>query len=161
MIITLLRHATAEASVLSTNDAERALVDKGEKQAKRVARFCSTNKLIPQSFFCSPLLRAQQTARLLYQHLPGCPAPQSVDWLGLHATTTDILLELSRLAEQAIGDVWLVGHEPTFSATISRLLSTTPSCIEIKKASLTRIEANLAKPVSAKLLWSIPCSLMR
>lgn len=161
MLITFLRHATAEEPGLSTSDAERSLVEKGEKQVKRVARFCLVNKLIPQSIFCSPLVRAQQTARLLYQELPGCPLPRTADWLSLHTTTTDILLELSRLAEQAHSDVWLVGHEPSFSATISRLITTAPDYIEVKKASITRIEAHLAKPVSAKLLWSVPCSLMR
>ncbi|AMK77606.1 MULTISPECIES: SixA phosphatase family protein [Methylomonas] len=161
MLITFLRHATAEDSSLSVPDADRALIDKGEKQVKRVAAFCLANGLIPGSIYCSPLLRAQQTARILNQRLPGSPAPQTADWLGIDTSAPTILTELAKLAEQGLDDVWLVGHEPDFSITVSRLLGTVPDNIVIKKASLTRLDADLSDQASAKLLWSVPCSLMR
>jgi phosphohistidine phosphatase SixA len=160
MLITFLRHATAEDGGLSILDADRTLIDKGEKQVKRLAAFCLTNGLIPGSIYCSPLLRAQQTARILNQRLPGSPAPQTVDWLGIDTSTPTILRELAKLAEQGLDDIWLVGHEPDFSVTISRLLGTVPDSIVIKKASLTRLDADFSDQASAKLLWSIPCALM-
>ncbi|CAD6874924.1 SixA phosphatase family protein [Methylomonas fluvii] len=161
MLITFLRHATAEVGGVSTPDADRALIDKGEKQVKRVAAFCLANGLIPGSIYCSPLLRAQQTARILNQRLPGSPAPQTVNWLAIDTSSPNIITELSKLAEQGLEDVWLVGHEPDFSTTISRLLGVAPENIVIKKASLTRLDADFSDQASAKLLWSIPCALMR
>jgi phosphohistidine phosphatase SixA len=161
MLITFLRHATAEDGGLSIPDADRALIDKGEKQVKRVAAFCLANGLIPGSIYCSPLLRAQQTARIFNQRLPGSPAPQTVDWLGIDNSAPTIIAELSKLADLGLDDVWLVGHEPDFSVTVSRLLGTAPENIVIKKASLTRLDADLSDQASAKLLWSIPFSLMR
>ncbi|OQW78473.1 MAG: histidine phosphatase family protein [Proteobacteria bacterium ST_bin11] len=161
MLITFLRHATAEDGCLSISDADRALIDKGEKQIKRLAAFCLSKGLIPGSVYCSPLLRAQQTARMLNQRLPGCPAPQTVNWLGIDTTSPAILAELTKLAKQNLDDVWLVGHEPNFSATVSRLLDTVSEKIVIKKASLTRLDADFSSQASAKLLWSIPNSLMR
>jgi phosphohistidine phosphatase len=81
--------------------------------------------------------------------------------LAIDTSTPTILTELSKLAEQGLDDVWLVGHDPDFSTTISRLLGTAPGNIAIKKASLTRLDADFSTQASAKLLWSIPCALMR
>lgn len=160
MLITFLRHATAEDHGLSKADADRSLIDKGEKQAKRVAAFCQANQLIPTAIYASPLLRAQQTAKILNEQLSGCPTPQSVAWLRTAASAPTLLTELAKLADQGMDDVWLVGHEPDFSKVIAHLLGTSPDNIVIKKASLTRLDAEFANPPSAKLLWSIPCSLM-
>lgn len=161
MLITLLRHATAEDPSLSRPDADRPLIDKGEKQVARLAAFCRNNQLMPAALYASPLLRAQQTAKILHDRLPGCPHPQIVDWLGIDTSVPTLLAELGKLAEQGLGDVWLVGHEPDFSALIAGLLGTAPANIVIKKASLTQLDADFSEPPTAKLLWSVPCSLMR
>ena len=55
MLITCLRHATAEPHTLE--DADRALVKKGKNQVKRVADFCRKNALLPGVLFSSPLRR--------------------------------------------------------------------------------------------------------
>lgn len=160
MLITFLRHATAEDHYLGVADAERALTEKGEKQVKRVAGFCLENSLIPGLLLNSPLLRAYQTAKILHMYLPGSPPPDTVDWLGMVNSTQSMLTELAALAERGNTDVWLVGHEPDFSTLIARLLNFDSESIAIKKASLTRLECDFNSPLSGKLLWSIPCSLM-
>ena len=159
MYITFLRHATAVDRSLAMPDALRPLTDKGEKQVKRLAAFCYSNRLIPERIFASPLLRAQQTATLLVESLPHCPAWQEANWLGMGGSVQSILDELAALAAKSVDDVWLVGHEPDFSNTIGTLLQCTGD-INIKKASLTRLEANFGAVPSATLLWSIPCSFM-
>lgn len=161
MLITFLRHATAEDTSLSKADADRALIDKGEKQVKRLAAFCQANQLIPGAIYSSPLLRAQQTANRLRERLPGCPTPQIVDWLSTNTSASILLSELSKLAEQGLDDVWLVGHEPDFSEIIARALATAPYNIVVKKASLTRLDIDFSDTPSGRLLWSIPNSLMR
>ena len=160
MLITFLRHATAEDRSLSGADAERALIEKGEKQLKRVAAFCRANQLLPELLYSSPLLRARQTATLLQQKLPGCPHPHLVDWLGSDFSVSTVLAELRNLAGSGINDLWLVGHEPDFSNIIARLLNTDAESLSIKKASLTRLDADFSGQMSAKLLWTLPCSLM-
>jgi phosphohistidine phosphatase SixA len=161
MIVTFLRHAAAEDRSPAVPDAERALTEKGEKQVKLLAAFCKTNQLIPAAIYCSPLLRAQQTARQLQAQLADCPPVKTVDWLGAAASPQTIIAELGKLADQGLDDVWLVGHEPDFSETIGQLLNTTSDNIAIKKASLTRLEADFSDQPSATLLWSVPCSMMR
>ena len=160
MLITFLRHATAEDRRLTIPDAERALTEKGEKQVKRVAAFCEANQLLPGVLFCSSLLRAQQTARLLQSRLPDCPPPQTVNWLNIDSSPQAIIAELGHLNDQGLDDVWLVGHEPDFSGVIGLLLDMESDNLLIKKASLTRIDAEFFVQPEATLLWSIPCNLM-
>ncbi len=161
MLITFLRHATAEDRSLSIPDADRALTDKGEKQVKRLAAFCQSNRLMPGIIFVSPLLRAQQTAKFLQDSMPGCQSAQTADWLGMDSQKTTMLTELSKLAELGIDDIWLIGHEPDFSELIGCLMHTSAERIVVKKASLIRLEADFSGRPTANLLWSLPCSLMR
>ena len=160
MLITCLRHATAEPHALSTDDAERALIKKGKNQVQRVAEFCRKSALMPAALYSSPLRRARQTATLLQNHLPDCPPVRSVEWLGLDITPDVVIAELQKLQAAEINDVWLVGHEPGLSVLIGHLLDASSDCFDIKKASLTRVEIDIFKPASGKLLWSIPCALM-
>lgn len=160
MLITCLRHATAEPHADPAADAERALVKKGKEQMVRVAEFCRKHALVPAKLYSSPLRRAQQTSKLLQLHLPDCPALVTVDWLSLDADPRAIIAELKALDDAGINDVWLVGHEPTLSQLLARLINADDNGILIKKASLTRVEVRFADPVVAQLLWSIPCALM-
>ena len=161
MHITFLRHANAEDRSLAGSDAERALIEKGEKQVKRLAAFCQANQLLPGAIYSSPLLRARQTARILHEQLSECPAPEIVDWLSTATSPRTIIAELGKLADRGVDDVWLVGHEPDFSETIGQLLNTAGDSIVVKKASLTRLDADFSASPNATLLWSIPCSMMR
>lgn len=161
MLITCLRHATAEIHEPNISDSERALIKKGIKQVKRISEFCRRHALIPAALYCSPLRRAQQTAVLLQAGLPDCPPANCVDWLSLGNSPYSILDELKRLNDLGINDVWLVGHEPDLSSLIALLLGLDhPDCLLIKKASLTRIEIDFAQSLHGQLLWSLPCALM-
>ncbi|MCQ8103472.1 phosphohistidine phosphatase SixA [Methylomonas sp. SURF-2] len=159
MLITCLRHATAEPHADPDADAERALIKKGKDQVLRVAEFCRKHALLPAVLYCSPLRRAQQTAKLLHTHLPDCPAVETVDWLSLGTGPDEIIAELKILADAGVNDVWLVGHEPAMSGLIAGLIGAAGDGILIKKASLTRVEADFSRS-AAQLLWSMPCALM-
>lgn len=157
--LTFLRHATAQDRLLPIPDADRALVDKGNKQMERVTSFCRQHKLIPAYLLCSPLVRAQQTAKALQNGLPGCPPPGIVPWLA--DTEPDTMLEaLGKLASSGQNEIWLVGHEPDFSSLISLLLGRKASIVKVKKASLIRLEMDFHSG-SGELLWSIPNALMK
>jgi phosphohistidine phosphatase SixA len=161
MLITFFRHATAEPQTLLLNDAERTLIKKGKEQAIRAAQFCRKSALLPAALYCSPILRAQQTARIFQTHLPDCPPIHTVDWLSLNASIDGMQSELKKLAISGANDVWLVGHEPNISTLIADFLDAADDCILIKKASLTRIDADFTERPSGQLLWSIPSGLMR
>lgn len=160
MHITFLRHATAEDHQLAKPDSERSLIPKGIKQTLRVAHFCRQNQLLPQHLYASPLLRAQQTARYLQENLPCCPEIETVKWLTPETSPQNLIAHLEKLALLGLDEVWLVGHEPSFSETIGQLLMSNPENFNIKKASLTRLNVDFSDQQSTTLLWSIPCALM-
>lgn len=156
--LTFLRHATAQDRLLPIPDTARQLVGKGKRQAERAADFCSKFGLLPAYLLCSPLVRAQETAQVFQHELRGCPQPRAVDWLaGANAETMQE--ELEKLAGSGQDDIWLVGHEPDFSELISLLLGSRKPIVQVKKASLIRLETDFQG--SGELLWSIPNSLMK
>lgn len=160
MLITCLRHATAESHDQCDSDAERALTQKGRDQVSRVAAFCRRNRLKPGVLYASPLLRAQQTASLLQTQLVDCPPVNTVDWLSLGTPLESLLAELERLAANANDDIWLVGHEPDLSRLFCHLLQWPDRTLIVKKASLTRVEFSMPLSGFAQLHWTVPCALM-
>lgn len=160
MLITFVRHASAIERSIDMLDADRHLIEKGEKQVKRLASFCSKHALIPSLIFCSPLKRAQETAHLLIKHLSISAKLNTVPWLEIENNPFVIINELTVLSKQGLDDIWLVGHEPDFSAVIGLLIETSPENLLIKKASLTRIDAEFNQEPRGTLLWSVPNKLM-
>lgn len=160
MLITCLRHATAEPHGLPCEDANRALVGKGRDQALRVADFCRRNGLMPGALYASPLKRAQQTAGLLHGALADCPSVITVDWLSIGSSPSMIIDELFTLNAAGLGDIWLVGHEPDLSELMGCLLNAPEDSLIVKKASLTRLQLTVPQPGAGQLLWSVPCALM-
>jgi len=113
--------------------------------------------MIPDVILTSPVLRAQQTARIVADQLDRgfveCP------WMACGMDTETLLQELFPHLEKTA--VLLVGHEPDFSTAIGTLLGIAgPKAFNIRKASLTALELDEAKPGSAQLQFLIPVRLM-
>ena len=155
MELYLLRHA--DADTFAETDEARPLSEKGESQAKKVARFCKQHGLDKVRLLTSPVLRAHQTAEFVAAHLRVelAVAP----WLacGMRPQTAlDLLQEYA--AEKA---VMLVGHEPDFSGLAAHLLGMPSGAqIEIRKASLTRLTVQSLEKGGARLDFCVPCRLM-
>lgn len=174
MNITFVRHATAEDRKTASKDFDRALVDKGVKQTKRLQNFCQENSLIPELIFSSPYPRAMETANALAD-IPSTDAnyqpPQSVGWLRQDANPIAACAHIKQMADNT-PDLWLVGHEPHISGLITNLLCKQITCcgpenlnssvlpmVHIKKASITRLKYDPDTGMS-QLLWSVPCAFM-
>ena len=159
MLLTLLRHATAELQGTTESDFSRVLINKGFSQTERVANYCKRNKLDADLLLSSPYPRAKQTAKHLKKHWSACPEPELADWLKLGSGSQAILAGLSsRVHLSADISVILVLHEPDISELLATLLNTDADNFDIKKASLTQIQ--LVSDNRAILNWTIPCSQM-
>ena len=113
--IVLWRHADAEPGV---PDLHRALTHKGQKQARRMARWLH-DRLPPTAVICaSPAKRAQQTAQAL-AHL-GTREFVTVDAFAPSARV-DAALGALRATDPA-RTIVVVGHQPTLGELASRLL---------------------------------------
>lgn len=155
MDLLLLRHA--DANTEATNDDERRLSDKGEGQAKKVARFIKEHGLAPELVLTSPVLRAEQTATIVAEHIGS--ELITVPWAACGMGPETALDELR--AYSKFDRVLLVGHEPDFSLFAAHVLGLRDATqVRIRKASLTAVELTAFAPGAARLQWSIPCRLM-
>lgn len=156
MRLYLLRHATAEEHGIRP-DADRALVEKGWKQTRRVAAFCRDRGIAPQLVLSSPLVRARETAEGFCRDL-GLAKPTVVPWLALGRAAREAPAEL--LEFLPMESVCLVGHEPDFSMLAAALLGTSADNLHVSKASLLALDFVSPSPGRANLVFFLPNKLM-
>lgn len=127
--IVLWRHADAAPGV---PDLHRALTPKGQKQARRIARWLQ-ERLPPTAVICaSPAKRAQQTALALAQL--GAREFVTVDAFAPSARVDAALGALR--ATDPTRTVVVVGHQPTLGELVSRLLGADVDDWPIKKGAV-------------------------
>jgi phosphohistidine phosphatase len=155
MLLYLLRHANADT--VAERDDDRALSEKGEEQARNVARFCDERGLKPEVILTSPLRRTQQTAAPVGKKLGAdiLIAP----WLASGMMPESATAELGAYLQ--FESVMIVGHEPDFSLLIAHLLGLPDHArFIVRKASLTLLEFRSARAGGAFFHFSLPHRLM-
>jgi phosphohistidine phosphatase len=127
-VIYLLRHGEAEDG--DGDDAARRLTAKGERQARAAGRALQEIGVVIEVCLTSPKVRALETARL------ACEA------LGVEVEVTEALrggpfdaLDLGA----GRGEALLVGHEPDFSAEVTRL---TGANVALKKGGVAVVDGS-------------------
>lgn len=128
MDLILWRHAEAEEPEDGSDDLNRALTARGEKQAARMAAWLDRQLPDGLRVLASPARRTEQTASALGRKfkmraelLPG-------------ATPQD-LLELAQWP-RARGTVLIVGHQPVLGQTIAQLLELKAPDCAVRKGSV-------------------------
>jgi phosphohistidine phosphatase len=139
MQLYLLRHAEAEDD--PADDYQRPLTPKGEKQARTIAKFCRSHSVIPETILSSPLLRAEQTARILAREFDLPNIVRLEEFLRPGMTLEKAFSALEKYPEKA--SIFLVGHEPDFSRLAGSLIGTHAENIRFRKATLMSV--NLAR----------------
>lgn len=136
MRLYLMRHGEAEPGL--DYDANRALTARGHANNLAVARQWRTRITHMPIAFCSPYLRAQQTAADLRSIIPELEFNSS-DWLVPPAAIAAVFSQLSAASEKqvvamadasissdvnaiAAKDILLVGHNPLLSQVWNDLL---------------------------------------
>ena len=128
MDLILWRHAEAEEPDDGSDDLNRALTARGEKQAARMAAWL--DRQLPEGLrvLASPSRRTEQTASALGRKfkmraelLPGASPPD--------------LLELAQWP-RARGTVLIVGHQPVLGQTIAQLLELKAPDCAVRKGSV-------------------------
>ena len=125
MDLILWRHAEA---VDGYPDAERALTEKGGRDAKRMAKWLNDQLSDDTFILVSPAMRTQQTASALNRRFATVAA------IGAGAEPADILKAANwpRAAQAAL----IVGHQPTLGRVASLLLTGTEGDLSVKKGAV-------------------------
>jgi phosphohistidine phosphatase len=138
----ILRHAEAEPE--ARTDAERALTSKGRDQAKAVGRFCREHEIYPALILTSPLVRAQQTAKLVSKELGEKTKLETAEFLSAGMNSEQAFTHLNKFSDH--GSLMLVGHEPDFSEFIAASIGGVSESIRLRKAGLAKLTLPETKP---------------
>jgi phosphohistidine phosphatase len=125
MELILWRHAEAEDGF---PDAKRALTEKGQKQAGKMAQWLKARLPEDAVILASPTTRTQQTASAL-----------TTDFSTVHALApgADVQSVLDAAGwPRAGGTVVIVGHQPTLGEVLAQLLVNGNSSWSIKKGAV-------------------------
>jgi phosphohistidine phosphatase len=155
MKLYFLRHGLADWPNWDTaRDDERPLTDDGIKKMQAEAEAIERLDLGLDVIVSSPYTRARQTAQAV------------ADQLGLKVIDDDQLAPgfgVDRLRDVLrrypnAESIMLVGHEPSFSATISQLIG--GGQIVMKKGGLARVDVDSIDSLHGELIWLLTPKLL-
>jgi phosphohistidine phosphatase len=157
----IIRHAVAyeRDTTKWKNDGRRPLTPKGTRKFRDVARQLRGLGEAPDVVLTSDLKRAVQTAQILTDYARFPKAKMLLD-ARPGVATHRLITSLSKLKQPYIA---LVGHEPSPSALISQLLSSSSSAVkgELKKGGVVLIEfKKRIRAGAACILMYVPPSVL-
>ena len=131
----LLRHAKAEHGEPGLTDLNRALNERGKKEAQSIGTFIRKQNVEFELVLCSTALRARETAELA---LAAAEASASVHYdQRLYEASPEQLLEVISEVEDDVSTVLLVGHNPGIEQLLRAL---TGEVEEIATGTLAKID---------------------
>ncbi len=151
MKIYFLRHGVAvEPEDWKGNDYDRPLTSDGRDRMANEARAIRKLDLSVDAILASPLVRAKETAAIVADALK--IAPKEDDRLGGDFDVSS----LEEILKDHVGlkVLMLVGHEPSMSATIGRLIGV--ARMDLKKGGLACVELPDASTMTGELHSLIP-----
>lgn len=148
MQLFLLRHGKAEPHG-HRNDFDRALVERGFKQARQAGGLLRETGGLPELVLTSPLVRAKQTAETFCE-AAGIDGPIVQPWIASGMRPETALAELRAFTE--FRRVMLVGHEPDLSNLIHWICG---GEVELPTGTLACLEVSPPAP-KGRLLYLVP-----
>jgi phosphohistidine phosphatase len=154
----LIRHATAVSSgTPGVEDDERPLTPRGRKRFRKAARGLARLMDRPDILLTSPLPRAAETAEIV-AHAFGKLEPRHDK--ALARGVSDIVGLLRRQPSDAT--VAIVGHEPTLSQVLARILgSGRPERLAFKKGGAALVELPGERRTAGRLVWFLRPRVLR
>jgi phosphohistidine phosphatase len=147
--IFLLRHGKSSWSHESLPDFDRPLAPRGERAARRIARYMRQEKIRPAIVLCSASLRTRQTLEALE---PALGKRTSVELVPeLYAATVEALLERLRALPDTAGSAMIIGHNPGLQ---SLALSLSSRGVELPKLKQKLPTGALATLIAQTEKWN-------
>jgi phosphohistidine phosphatase len=152
VIVHLLRHGDAEEHAAAGGDAARALTADGRKKLDRAVRAWSLVVGHVDCILASPLLRAQQTAKIFRGTLASPPAIETEPALLPEADPHQALALLHARCCDGREGVACVGHEPHLGRLLGLLLTGSDRAIPMRKGMLALVEMDGAASTIGRLV---------
>src|SRR5580698_231549 len=158
MQIFFLRHANAGEPKLNPAKDERRPLDKlGIEQSQDVGRALAALNITVDVILSSPLKRAMQTASVVANEIDHEEKVLTDNALRPGATYEQFQDLLRRYSRKDA--IMVVGHNPTMTEFLSKMVGAVPGTLEMKKGAIARVEKEGRRP--AVLKWCMPPKLVR
>ena len=150
MKLYLLRHGSADDR--APNDDSRELTAHGETETCIAGTALAKLGAHPVCVFTSPLLRAQQTARIVVESFGVALPVMGLEELRNGASTTDLLRALQ--SHVCAGDLLLVGHMPSLAGHVAALGGErSAEAFAFGKGAVACVELEQLRPGDGRLRW--------
>lgn len=154
MELYILRHGKAgKIAEGGGSDASRALTRRGRTEVEQIAAWISSREVSLDLIATSPLTRALETAEIIAGAYPSAKGPVLWDEL---APGMDFDRLMSRIRQHDLtSSLIIVGHEPSLSACISRIIAGDDRVrLSLKKGGLAKIQDfHPSEPAAGELAW--------
>jgi len=147
MKLYFLRHGYAESGANSTDEA-RQLTPEGMKRIGTAAQVMAALNLTPLRIYCSPRVRARQTAEIVSAALQTPFEVREEVNFGFDLQAVKTLLQVADQGQ----DILFVGHQPTLSIVIQHLTGAEAAMLP---GGLACVEMMRLDPLQGVLLWLI------
>lgn len=153
-----LRHAKSDWDADYSGDHARPLARRGRKAAKRMGRFLAAAGEVPDFALSSTAVRARDTLRRVLRAGGWEGLPFSLD-PALYLEGPAVVLRRIQAAPDAATRLLVVGHEPDWSDTVSRLIG--GGALRFPTACIARVDVPAAswREVDfggGELVWMVP-----
>jgi phosphohistidine phosphatase len=118
--VILLRHGKSSWSDPTLADLDRPLAPRGERAARRIAKYMRRKNIRPAFVLCSSSLRTRQTLEAIEPSLGKSPSVELEPQL--YAASEGELLERLQALPESVDSVMLIGHNPGLHE-LARLLA--------------------------------------
>jgi phosphohistidine phosphatase len=162
MDLYLLRHGKAEKTASGGgSDDERTLTGRGKSDVREIAEWIHSQDCVIDSIATSPLTRARETAAIIAEKYPAAEGPELWEELSPGVEFGRLIYRIRE--KHATQSLLLIGHEPSMSACIGRIVSGSGNVhIVLKKGGLAKIENfSPAEQSSGELVWLLAPRHMR
>lgn len=158
MQIFFLRHANAgEPKLNPAKDEKRPLDKLGIEQSHDVGRALAALDITVDVILSSPLRRATQTASVVANEIDHEEKVVTDAALKPGATYEQFQELLRRYSRKDA--IMVVGHNPTMTEFLNKLIGAPNGALELKKGSIARVEKEGRRP--AVLKWCMPPKMVR
>jgi phosphohistidine phosphatase len=161
MNLFILRHGKAGQSSDASDGIARVLTDEGRKEIRKVARWMRSKKIRFEVIATSPLARARQTADIVAGSLGQKDRLEVWEDLAPGGDPDTLCYHAAQYGDDA--SVLLIGHEPSLSILISRIISGYDTvAIVLTNGGLVKIRNySFDKLPSGTLQWLLAPGQMR
>lgn len=161
--VIFFRHGKSDWDAPFGHDHERPINKRGQKDAGRMGRFLAEINQLPDRIVTSSAVRARTTVERAAEEGEWGDIPMEIS-NALYEASPSAVVNVIRSQVDEFERLLLVGHEPTWSGTISRL--TGGSSVKVSTGSMSRIDFNEVRWADidfglGQLRWLIPPKLVK